>query len=101
MSKRKGDVQVFDYRVCPTIFAPVHMLTSDMQRRGWEPGAVLNWLALAGWGQQADSGDAAVAKQAPESTKLMSMDEMIREVHILSRMFGILCVLTGVPFSST
>ncbi|ETW87728.1 hypothetical protein HETIRDRAFT_308400 [Heterobasidion irregulare TC 32-1] len=33
MSKRKGDVQVEDY-----------------MRRGWEPGAILNWLALAGWG---------------------------------------------------
>ncbi|KAG8995190.1 Glutamate--tRNA ligase mitochondrial [Tulasnella sp. JGI-2019a] len=33
MSKRKGDVKVSDYI-----------------KKGWEPEAVTNWLALAGWG---------------------------------------------------
>ncbi|KAG9086716.1 Glutamate--tRNA ligase mitochondrial, partial [Ceratobasidium sp. 392] len=40
MSKRKGDVRVQDY-----------------MEKGWEPEAVVNWLALAGWNvhQQLDS----------------------------------------------
>lgn len=63
MSKRKGDVQVFDYK-----------------RRGWEPGAILNWLALAGWGHiHSEQGDAAATKQAPDSTTVMTLPEMIRE----------------------
>ncbi|KAI0358886.1 glutamyl-tRNA synthetase [Trametes cingulata] len=60
MSKRKGDVHVLDYK-----------------KRGWEPSAVLNWLALAGWGVQ-DASTSSSHKQAPDSTTLMSMDEMIR-----------------------
>ncbi|KAJ7637634.1 hypothetical protein DFH06DRAFT_1218718 [Mycena polygramma] len=86
MSKRNGDVKVEDYI-----------------RRGWERGAVLNWLALAGWGTQYEAGtstdeptkaaadipaaadeDAAGehsrhAKEAPLSTKVMDMDELISE----------------------
>ncbi|KAF8549555.1 hypothetical protein OG21DRAFT_1525719 [Imleria badia] len=34
MSKRKGDVAVLKF-----------------MKRGWEPEALINWLALAGWGQ--------------------------------------------------
>ncbi|OSD05744.1 glutamyl-tRNA synthetase [Trametes coccinea BRFM310] len=60
MSKRKGDVHVLDYK-----------------KRGWEPSSVLNWLALAGWGVQ-DASSSASAKQAPDSTTLMTMQEMIR-----------------------
>ncbi|KAI0735761.1 glutamyl-tRNA synthetase [Earliella scabrosa] len=64
MSKRKGDVQVLDYA-----------------KRGWEPQAILNWLALAGWGVQHDApGPASTSsspKQAPDSTTIMSMEEMI------------------------
>ncbi|KAL0950568.1 hypothetical protein HGRIS_007370 [Hohenbuehelia grisea] len=75
MSKRNGDVQVADYI-----------------RRGWEPEAVLNWLALAGWGAmtetaadaaQVDSNNSAASSSsphhlpAPDSTKLMTMSELI------------------------
>ncbi|KAI0367459.1 glutamyl-tRNA synthetase [Pilatotrama ljubarskyi] len=60
MSKRKGDVHVLDYK-----------------KRGWEPGAVLNWLALAGWGVQ-EASSSSSHRQAPDSTTLMSMEEMIR-----------------------
>ncbi|EIW65117.1 glutamyl-tRNA synthetase [Trametes versicolor FP-101664 SS1] len=60
MSKRKGDVHVLDYK-----------------KRGWEPSSILNWLALAGWGVQ-DASASASHKQAPDSTTLMSMEEMIR-----------------------
>ncbi|KAI0782191.1 hypothetical protein C8Q75DRAFT_788322 [Abortiporus biennis] len=90
MSKRKGDVQVMDY-----------------QRKGWEPEAVLNWLALAGWGQshiktlQEDTsspssscsegedhhhhhGHQHVYKTAPDSTTVMTLPELIREFDISS-----------------
>jgi glutamyl-tRNA synthetase len=63
MSKRKGDVQVLDY-----------------MRRGWEPDAVLNWLALAGWGAHTEeSSDQAskMAAKAPDSTTVMSLSEII------------------------
>ncbi|KAI8983303.1 glutamyl-tRNA synthetase [Trametes punicea] len=60
MSKRKGDVNVMDYK-----------------KRGWEPSAILNWLALAGWGVQ-DASSASSHKQAPDSTTLMTMEEMIQ-----------------------
>ncbi|KAF7330452.1 tRNA-synt-1c domain-containing protein [Mycena venus] len=90
MSKRNGDVKVEDYI-----------------RHGWERGAVLNWLALAGWGTQyevetspelepAKSQSALPAempasgnekhpratKEAPESTKVMDMDELISEFEL-------------------
>ncbi|KAI0697163.1 glutamyl-tRNA synthetase [Cytidiella melzeri] len=74
MSKRKGDVQVFDYK-----------------RRGWEPAAILNWLALAGWGVQshANSSQESVPqppslKQAPDSTTPMSLPEMIEAFELTS-----------------
>jgi len=65
MSKRKGNVQVLDY-----------------MRRGWEPDAVLNWLALAGWGTHTEpsaQGDEAskTIKKAPDSTTVMSLSEII------------------------
>ncbi|KAJ7494607.1 hypothetical protein B0H11DRAFT_2276807 [Mycena galericulata] len=85
MSKRNGDVKVEDYI-----------------RRGWEPGAVLNWLALAGWGSQHepepvpdDEQNAAettsasgekhhprTIKEAPVSTKVMGVDTLISEFDI-------------------
>ncbi|KAI0327285.1 glutamyl-tRNA synthetase [Cubamyces sp. BRFM 1775] len=60
MSKRKGDVHVLDFK-----------------KRGWEPNAVLNWVALAGWGVQ-DASSSSAHKQAPDSTTLMTVDEMIQ-----------------------
>ncbi|KAH9920330.1 glutamyl-tRNA synthetase [Fomitopsis serialis] len=65
MSKRKGDVQVMDYK-----------------RRGWEPAAILNWLALAGWGAAHDSAsevNSSPKKQPPDSTTVLTLDEMVRE----------------------
>ncbi|TCD68577.1 Glutamate--tRNA ligase mitochondrial [Steccherinum ochraceum] len=62
MSKRKGDVQVLDY-----------------MRRGWEPGAVLNWLALAGWGTNHEvlNGE-SLRKSSPDSTEVMNLTEMVQ-----------------------
>ncbi|KAJ7170587.1 hypothetical protein C8R43DRAFT_1085164 [Mycena crocata] len=84
MSKRNGDVKVEDYI-----------------SRGWERAAVLNWLALAGWGTQhecegetrlvatdtpapsSENHDTArILKAAPESTKVMNMDELISEFDV-------------------
>ncbi|KAJ7127136.1 glutamyl-tRNA synthetase [Mycena epipterygia] len=86
MSKRNGDVKVEDYI-----------------RNGWERSAVLNWLALAGWGSQheaelepTESAEAPSApskkshspprpiklKDAPERTKVMSAEELISEFDI-------------------
>ncbi|EIM92053.1 glutamyl-tRNA synthetase [Stereum hirsutum FP-91666 SS1] len=81
MSKRKGDVRVVDFI-----------------ERGWEPQAVVNWLALAGWGvhdhshshshsseasssnSDSDSSSASSSKQtaAPDSTTVMSLPEIIQ-----------------------
>ena len=51
-------------------------------RCGWEPGAILNWLALAGWGVKHDhsEGGPSSAKAAPTSTTVMTLQEMIQEV---------------------
>jgi hypothetical protein len=55
------------------------------QRRGWEPDAVLNWLALAGWGthtEPSDQGDQQPSKtvKAPDSTTVMNLSEIINSV---------------------
>ncbi|KAF8879922.1 glutamyl-tRNA synthetase [Infundibulicybe gibba] len=70
MSKRNGDVQVIDYI-----------------RRGWEPEALLNWLALAGWGVRYESTPSGpishpsshprTLQEAPDSTSLMNLKELI------------------------
>jgi hypothetical protein len=62
---------------------------SVSQGRGWEPDALLNWLALAGWGvdqeSQAQSRSAMAepghkARAAPDSTSIMTLSEMIPKV---------------------
>jgi glutamyl-tRNA synthetase len=59
------------------------MLTAT-QRRGWEPDAVLNWLALAGWGTHTESsaqGDQpSKTVKAPDSTTVMNLSEIIDNV---------------------
>ncbi|KAG6900570.1 hypothetical protein C0993_008724 [Termitomyces sp. T159_Od127] len=78
MSKRKGDVQVIDYI-----------------RGGWEPQAVLNWLALAGWGAKHDMPrpsdptdhqpkHSKLLQHAPDSTTLMTLPQMIKEFELTS-----------------
>ncbi|KAH9005882.1 glutamyl-tRNA synthetase [Lactarius hatsudake] len=64
MSKRSGDVQVMDY-----------------MRRGWEPDAVLNWVALAGWGTHTDDQTSKTAK-APDSTTVMSLPEIVTNLKL-------------------
>ncbi|KAJ7104271.1 hypothetical protein B0H15DRAFT_766942 [Mycena belliarum] len=94
MSKRNGDVKVEDYI-----------------RNGWERSALLNWIALPGWGSLhepepqtspddstrttlTDAGSPPLlskhdprprtvnVKDAPESTKVMDMDQLIAEFDI-------------------
>ncbi|KAH9177076.1 glutamyl-tRNA synthetase [Lactarius sanguifluus] len=64
MSKRSGDVQVLDY-----------------MRRGLEPDAVLNWVALAGWGTHTDDQTSKTAK-APDSTTVMSLPEIVTNLKL-------------------
>ncbi|KAF8621855.1 hypothetical protein AX15_007468 [Amanita polypyramis BW_CC] len=103
MSKRKGDVQVVDFIVC-TSFCLFLRVANIHQRRGWEPRAILNWLALAGWGTRREPISSSSStplpspspskssthahshtpsdrqiQQAPESTSIMSFDEMISQ----------------------
>jgi len=104
MSKRNGDVQVIDYIV--SCFLDPSSFWADLgfcsfQRRGWEPDAVLNWLALAGWGARhephADLSSSAAdtttqsthagahapkpvqLQSAPDSTHIMTKQELISE----------------------
>ncbi|KLO17610.1 Glutamyl/glutaminyl-tRNA synthetase [Schizopora paradoxa] len=69
LSKRHGDVSVGDYI-----------------EKGWEPGALLNWLAVTGWGTSADSKrthkEGAVS--APDSTAIFTLQELIQEFDIKS-----------------
>lgn len=61
MSKRKGDVSVSDY--------------SD---KGWMAPAVLNWLALAGWGTSRSNKDnSSDNAAAPSSTEVFTLSELI------------------------
>jgi glutamyl-tRNA synthetase len=78
MSKRKGDVQVLDF-----------------MRRNWEPEAILNWLALAGWGVHHDQphqlpkteGPSEFTQQwhpAPDSTAVMNLAQLISSFDLSS-----------------
>lgn len=76
---------------------------NDYMREGWEPSSVLNWLALTGWGAQHDpsasvqEGQVAgvdanvgvagkpqesVVQQAPDSTAIFTMDELINQFDV-------------------
>ncbi|KAG9310513.1 hypothetical protein JVU11DRAFT_9660 [Chiua virens] len=61
MSKRKGDVAVLDF-----------------MKGEWEPEALINWLALAGWGQAARSPSDSTTN-APESTTILTLPELIAQ----------------------
>ena len=55
------------------------------KRRGGEPGAILNLLALMGWGVQHDhsdhsDGSSSSLKVALSRTTLMTLQEIIQEV---------------------
>lgn len=60
------------------------MTLTSFQRRGWEPDAVLNWLALAGWGTHiepsAQGDQPSKTVKAPDSTTVMGLTEIINNV---------------------
>lgn len=63
------------------------MTLTGTQRRGWEPDAVLNWLALAGWGTHiepsAQGDQPSKTVKAPDSTTVMDLTEMISNVCLI------------------
>ncbi|KZT24655.1 glutamyl-tRNA synthetase [Neolentinus lepideus HHB14362 ss-1] len=92
MSKRSGDAQVIDYI-----------------KHGYEPGAILNWLVLAGWGAKHEKPSDAPVSSAPDharagaklksedaflpdSTSIMTLPEMIEkfDLHTLTHRRSIL-----------
>ena len=92
-SRRDQDVEKEGRRpssgLCGT-FLPIQgsAVTEFVQKRGWEPKAILNWLALAGWGVQHEPPSSSPStdgspKQAPDSTTIMSVEEMIQNVSSL------------------
>jgi glutamyl-tRNA synthetase len=60
------------------------MILTRIQGRGWEPDAVLNWLALAGWGTHTEPSDQSDQPtrtvKAPDSTTVMNLSEIINNV---------------------
>ncbi|KAF8584958.1 glutamyl-tRNA synthetase [Ramaria rubella] len=71
MSKRTGDVQVLDYIA-----------------NGWEPDAVLNWLALVGWGNRsgnAGGGDVQYGKSIPDVFTLDQLESKFELSALTSR----------------
>jgi hypothetical protein len=61
------------------------------QRRGWEPDAVLNWLALAGWGTHTEESSDQASKRAakaPDSTTVMSLSEIVTNVRFPNYFYG-------------
>jgi hypothetical protein len=96
MSKRHGAVHVGAYIVSANT-RYLDLVDVICQERGWESDAILNWLALAGWGVSYDepapnsehtpgaTADLGSAKsghkhEAPDSTTVMSLPELIRDV---------------------
>ncbi|KAG8745467.1 Glutamate--tRNA ligase mitochondrial [Ceratobasidium sp. 414] len=69
MSKRKGDVRVRDYMVPNSKLSHVPSLTDPRQEKGWEPEAVVNWLALAGWNVHRQLDPAHKHEPSPETAK--------------------------------
>lgn len=72
------------------------ILTIHFQSQGWLPQAVLNWLALAGWGSGPDSSKSVSENQreskvaAPESTEMLTLNQLIDKAGICIPLF-VLC----------
>ncbi|TDL22363.1 glutamyl-tRNA synthetase [Rickenella mellea] len=65
MSKRRGDFAVSSYI-----------------EKGWEPSAVLNWLALAGWGGNPVTSTAHTP--SPEQSEVLTLPELIQQFELTS-----------------
>lgn len=86
-----------------------YILTIYVQHRGWEPEAILNWLALAGWGAQHEvpvTPDAQhpskprLIQEAPDSTRIMTLPELIQQVRKLE-LLPLRCPGADTLFSSS
>ncbi|KAG8220277.1 hypothetical protein J3R82DRAFT_1371 [Butyriboletus roseoflavus] len=68
MSKRKSSVAALEF-----------------MKKGWEPEALINWLALAGWGQAARSpSDSIPTTRSPESMAILTLPELIEQFDLAS-----------------
>ena len=59
------------------------MELTTLQEKGYMPAAILNWLALAGWGTthgEIEEGKEKVA--APTSTEMFTLPELIEKVEV-------------------
>ena len=108
MSKRNGDVQVVDYIVGLTLIQfDGSLQISSFKRRGWEPEAILNWLALAGWGARHEETSPStpssthtprrLVQEAPDSTTVMSFSELVDQV----RRLVTTCLELPIPLSNS
>lgn len=74
-----------EFMVC-YLTTSIHLhlhIHSEHQKRGWEPEALINWLALAGWGQAARSpSDSTPTPRSPESTAILTLPELIDQVRL-------------------
>lgn len=70
MSKRMGDVQV-----------------NDFIKKGWEPEAVINWLALIGWGNRSVEENAKLerGKSVPDVFTLEQLSSKLRLSKLTNR----------------
>ena len=80
MSKRMGDVRVTDY-IVGLFLNSKEILLNYFQAKGWEPEAVLNWLALVGWGNRSGdtSGKGQHGKSVPD---VFTLEELEKQVWI-------------------
>jgi hypothetical protein len=77
-------------RFRPVIGFDSFLIFSPRKRRGWEPEALLNWLALAGWGAQHEetplptpsmhASRSRLVQGAPDSTTVMGFSELVDKV---------------------
>jgi glutamyl-tRNA synthetase len=55
-----------------------------LQKQGWEPEAVVNWLALAGWSRRKGATPAVEIEKSPSDTSgpvdVLTMDKLIQTV---------------------
>lgn len=84
LSKRAGDVRVEDYivRRIAVFVCYCSMLIQCIcsQAKGYEPEALLNFVALLGWSPQAHTSETPDA--SPEDTDVLSMEELISQVSV-------------------
>lgn len=86
LSKRAGDVRVEDYIARRAPHAP--RISADvpyfLQNRGYEPEALLNFVALMGWSRQAHVSVDTPAPQDGDTSEVLTMQDLIDNVRRIS-----------------